>query len=207
MAKERPNKQRKDFVRCNEQIRFSPVLVVYDGRNLGTMPNYEALAKARAVGLDLVEVAPQARPPVCSIMDYGKYMYERAKRKKEKQTPQKEKEVTFRYVIDDHDLETKAGQIRRFIEKGMRVKLVVKFKQREKAHREQGFVTMRKLLEKVQDVVTVEKAPSFEGANIIARVDAKKGVKKDGPQESTIPATRDSAPDLRLPTSQAGSGS
>jgi len=168
----KPGKQQggKDFVRYNERIRIPQVLVVHEGRNLGVMATREALAKARSMGLDLVEVAPQARPPVCSIMEYGKYMYDKQKRAKSQSHAKKEKEVSFRYVIDDHDLVTKANQVRRFLEKGMRVKLMVKFKAREKAHKEQGFTAMKRLLSMLEDVATVEKAPGFEGNNIIARV-------------------------------------
>ncbi len=164
----------KDFVRCNEQIRIPQVLVVHEGKNLGVMPTREALSKARSFDLDLVEVAPQARPPVCSIMDYGKYMYDKRKRSKSQSHSQKEKEVSFRYVIDDHDLGTKAGQVRRFLEKGFKVKLVVKFKAREKAHKDQGFVTIKKLLALVEDIAVVERPPAFEGNNITARLDGTK---------------------------------
>ncbi len=165
----------KDFVRYNERIRIPQVLVVHEGKNLGVMQTRDALAKARSMGLDLVEVAPHARPPVCSIMEYGKYMYDRQKRSKSQSHGQKEKEISFRYVIDGHDLETKANQVRRFLEKGIKVKVVVKFKAREKAHKDQGFVAIQKLLSLLEDVATVEKAPSFEGNNIIARLDVKKG--------------------------------
>lgn len=180
MAYDRP-KAGRDFVRCNEQIRIPQVLLVHDGRNLGVMSNHEALARARAAGLDLVEVAPKSRPPVCSIMDYGKYMFERSKKQKTKQAGVKEeKEISFRYVIADHDLETKSTQVRRFLEKDIRVKVVIKFKAREKAHKDQGFVAMKRLLAMLEDIATVEKPPALEGSNIIVRLDAKKGMKKDG---------------------------
>ena len=166
----------KDFVRCNEQIRIPQVLLVHDGRNLGVMSNREALDRARAVGLDLVEVAPQARPPVCSIMDYGKYMFERKKKKhKQNSGVKEEKEVSFRYVIAEHDLNTKANQIRSFLEKDMRVKVVIKFKAREKAHKDQGFLVMKRVVSLLEDVAVLEKPASLEGSNIIARLDAKKG--------------------------------
>lgn len=203
MGKDRPRFEKKDFVRHNEQIRIPQVLLIYEGRNMGVMSNHEALAKARAVGLDLVEVAPHARPPVCSIMDYGKYMFDRQKKLKVKSSVKKEKEVAFRYVIDEHDLETKANQVRRFLEKDFRVKLVVKFKQREKAHKDQGFVIMQKLLNMIDDVAAAEKPPMFEGTNIIVRVDAKKG-KKDGLQGDTERAGRN--PGSTLPEPEAGRG-
>jgi translation initiation factor IF-3 len=197
---ERP-KAGKDFVRRNEQIRIPQVLLVYEGRNLGVMSNHEALAKARAVGLDLVEVSPHSRPPVCSIMDYGKYMFEKQKKQKTKQGGAKEeKEISFRYVIAENDLATKAGQIRRFLEKDIKVKVVIKFKQREKAHKDQGFVAMNRLLAMLEDIAAVEKSPTFEGSNIIARLDAKKG-KKDGVRSNPAGPEKNSGLHLQQPSS------
>lgn len=184
MAKNKAKQQKRNFVRCNERIRIPEVLLVQDGKNLGVVKTSEALAKARSAGLDLVEVAPQARPPVCQIMDYGKYMYEKQKREKHKaSSQQKEKEISFRYVIDDNDLQTKANQIRKFIEKGLKVKVVVKFKAREKAHKDKGFTALEKLIVMLDDVCSVEKAPGFEGHNVTARLDAKKDA-KDGQREN-----------------------
>lgn len=174
------DKQRKDFVRRNEQIRVPQVLVVENGRNIGTMPTSVALAKARAAGLDLVEVAAQAKPPVCQIMDYGKFMFDKQKKEKDKGGAQsKEKEISFRYVIDEHDLQTKANAAKKFLEKGNKVKVVVKFKQREKAHKDKGFEALEKLVAMVEDVATLEKPATFEGSNIVARLQAKKGVKSE----------------------------
>lgn len=178
MGKDKPKS--KDFVRRNDQIRVPQVLLVHEERNLGIMSSYEALMKARAVGLDLVEVAPHAKPPVCSIMDYGKYMFERQKKMKSKQAGlKKEKEVCFRYVTDEHDLETKANQVRKFLEKDMRVKLMVKFKQRENIHKDQGFIVIKKVLAMVEDIAIIEKPPVLEGTTIVARLDAKKGNKHE----------------------------
>ena len=167
------------FVRSNERIRILEVLLIHEGQNLGVMKTQEALEKAREVGLDLVEVSPNSRPPVCQIMDYGKFMYERNKKKK--QHIMKDKEVSFRYVIDDHDLETKANQIRKFIGKGHKVKVVVKFKAREKAHKDKGFVALNKLITMLGDAVSVEKPPGFEGHCVTARLDKKDS--KDGSTE------------------------
>jgi translation initiation factor IF-3 len=185
MPKKKAKKQDKNFVRVNERIRIPQILVVHEGKNLGVMNNRDALAKARGLGLDLVEVAPNARPPVCQIMDYGKYRYEKSKREsKAKSQMRKEKEISFRYVIDDHDLETKANQVRKFLEKGQRVKLVVKFKAREKAHKEKGFVALKKIIAMLEDVASVEKAPGFEGHNITARLDVIKGYKDERSKEA-----------------------
>jgi translation initiation factor IF-3 len=188
-------KEREDFVRCNERIRISQVLVIHEGQNLGVMQTRDAQQKARSLGLDLVEVAPKARPPVCQIMDYGKFMYDKQKRSKAKSQTRREKEISFRYVIDDHDLETKANHIRKFLSKGMKVKVVVKFKAREKAHKEKGFVALKKLIAMLEDVASVEKAPGFEGHNITARLDVLKG-SKDEPEKHSKEAISDSQTDL-----------
>lgn len=129
---------------------------------------------ARNEGLDLVEISPQSRPPVCSIMDYGKYKYDEKKKKQaQKHTGPKEKEVSFRYVIDDHDLNVKINQMKRFLEEGDRVKITVKFKARENAHKDQGMLLIKKCLEQFPDAV-VEKPPGFEGNQIVCRLSPKK---------------------------------
>lgn len=172
---------KKDWVRHNEQIRLSPIVVIHEGKNLGSMPTYEALQMARSLDLDLVEIAPNARPPVCHIRDYGKFMFERSKKKKEseKSNGPKEKEVEFRYVIGDHDLETKVNQIKKFLAKGHKVKCVCIFKQREKAHKDQGFVILNRVIELLGKSVNVEMMPKFEGQNIICRFDSIKELKED----------------------------
>lgn len=177
MAKDKADK--KDWVRHNEQIRISQVLVIHDGKNMGVMYTRDALILARNTGLDLVEVSPNAKPPVCHIIEYGKFMYDRQKRKKEqKQTQLKEKEMAFKYVIGDHDLLTKANQIRKFLEKGMRVKCVVEFKDRQKAHKNLGFELLDKVINILNDIAVVETAPQFEGGKAICKLDLKKEVKK-----------------------------
>lgn len=178
---DRNERSKKDWVRCNEQIRIPQVLVIFDGKNLGVMSNRDALNIARQSNLDLVEVSPHTRPPVCHITDYGKYMFERGKKQKEvasKQNQIKEKEVDFRYVIGEADLQTKINQIRKFLEKGMKVKCVCRFKMREKAHKDQGFDILNKVINQLQDVATVESPPKYEGSNIMCKLDVKKE-KKD----------------------------
>lgn len=169
--------RKKDYVRKNEQIRVPQVLVIEEGRNLGAMATSIALAKARAANLDLVEVAPQSKPPVCQIMDYGKFMFDKQKKEKDRPHGQKEKEICFRYVIDTHDLETKANAARKFLERGDKVRVVVKFKQREKAHKDKGFEALDKLVSLLSDVAELDKPPAFEGSNIVARLHVKKGQK------------------------------
>lgn len=174
------NDNNNDYVRHNSQIRVPKVRLVKEGENLGIVSIQEAQTQARDNNLDLVEVSPNSNPPVCAIMDYGKFMYERQKKSKESKSSRvKEKELSFRYVISDNDLETKSNQARKFLEKGDRVKLVVKFKKREKAHKEQGWQVLEKMVKLLNDVATIEKEPSYEGGNISVRLELKKG-SKDG---------------------------
>lgn len=164
----------RNFVRKNEQIRCPKVLLVKDGQKLGVFPSFEALRIAREEELDLVEVAPNAQPPVCAIMDYGKFKFDQQRREKEKKSSSpKEKEITFRYVISDHDLEVKINQAKRMLEDGDRVRFTVKFKARENAHKDQGMRAINKCLEFLKDVASIEKAPSFEGSQITCKVSPK----------------------------------
>lgn len=167
-------KDDRKFIRRNEQIRCPRVLLVKDGRKLGIFPSFEANRMARDEGLDLVEVAPDANPPVCSIMDYGKYKFDQQRKDKEQRNlAPKEKEVTFRYVISDHDLEVKVNQAKRILEAGDKVRFVVKFKARENAHKEQGMRAIKKCLELLGESACIEKQPSFEGSQIICKVSLK----------------------------------
>ena len=180
MAVKGEGEKRKDFVRHNEQIRVPQVLLIENGRNVGVIATSIAMAKARAAGLDLVEVAAKAKPPVCQIMDYGKFMFDKQKKEKDKgHNNHKEKEISFRYVIDDNDLKTKANAARRFLEKGDKVRVVVKFKHREKAHKDKGFEVIQKLVDLVADIAAIEKPAAFEGSNIVGRLQAKKGTKSE----------------------------
>lgn len=175
MANEMPR------VRHNEQIRIPQVLVIHNGKNLGVMSNRNALDLARSHNLDLVEVSPNSRPPVCHIIDYGKYMYDKQKKLKESQSKQfgvREKEVDFRYVIAENDLQTKIKQIRQFLIKGFKVRCVCKFRQRENAHKAQGFEILKKVIEMVEDVCIIESPPKFDGSNVVCKLDVKKGEKK-----------------------------
>jgi len=136
---------------------------------LGIFPTHEAIRMARDLGLDLVEVAPQARPPVCKMMDYSKWKYEQSKRLKEakkKQKTQDVKEVKMRPTIDDHDFYVKARACERFLEQGDKVKATIMFRGRELAHVELGQKVLERLLGEVKDICTVEKAPRMEGRNM-----------------------------------------
>ena len=148
----------------NEQIRDREVrLIGPDGAQLGIVSSREALAKAQEAGLDLVKIAPQAKPPVCKIIDYGKYRYELA-RKKQKTIDIKE--VRLSPNIDTNDLNTKANTARKFLVKGDRVKVSLRFRGREMAHMAGGRKVLDSFAELLSDVAVVEKAPKLEGRSM-----------------------------------------
>jgi len=157
-------------VRVNRQIRISPVRVIDpDGVQLGIMPIEEALAAAEERGLDLVEVAPNARPPVCRIMDYGKYKYEEARKARlarKKQHQVQVKEVKFRPGIEAHDFEFKVRHARRFLQEGDKVKATMMFRGRQVAHPELGREVLDRVAQAVEDVGKVEIEPTMEGRNM-----------------------------------------
>ncbi|HPT35244.1 MAG TPA: translation initiation factor IF-3 [Bacillota bacterium] len=156
--------------RVNDQIRAREVrLIASDGAQLGIFPVQEALNIAREQGLDLVEVAPHAKPPVCRIMDYSKWKYEQSKRQKEarkKQKAQDMKEVKMRPAIDQHDFDVKARACRRFLEQGDKVKATIMFRGRELAHVGLGQKVLERLLDSVKEICQVERAPRMEGRNM-----------------------------------------
>lgn len=134
------------------------------------MTNYEALRKAEEAGLDLVEIAPTASPPVCRIMDYGKYKYEQAKKQHAARQHQKTmqlKEVKVRPHIDDHDLEFKIRNVKKFLQAGNRTKITMMFRGREMAYPEIGKATLERIAMEVTDIGTVEHPPRLEGRNMV----------------------------------------
>ncbi|MHB8307536.1 MAG: translation initiation factor IF-3 [Candidatus Desulforudaceae bacterium] len=141
-----------------------------EGEQLGIVPFFDALRMAEEKGFDLVEVAPQARPVVCKIMDYGRYKYEQSKRDKESRKKQHVvslKEVKMRPNIEDHDFDVKAKNAIRFLQDGDKVKVTLMFRGREIVHPHLGQQILRKLAEQVQDMATVERHPKLEGRNMI----------------------------------------
>lgn len=161
------------------------------GEQLGVMKTRAALEMARAQNVDLVEVAPNAQPPVCRLMDYGKYRYEQDKKEKEARKSQKVivvKEIRLRPKIDDHDLETKGKQARIFLEEGHKVKMTVLFRGREMAHQDIGREVLNQMLDFLKDVVTVEQAPRLEGRNMtmmLSKAAAKAEAKPARPANPT----------------------
>jgi translation initiation factor IF-3 len=141
-----------------------------DGSQIGIVSTQDALRQARDLDLDLVEVAPQAVPPVARIMDYGKFKYERDIRQKEarrKQSRVEVKEIKFRPKIDTHDYETKKGHVERFLKTGARVKVTIMFRGREMAHTDLGRRILDKLVGDLQGLAVVEAMPKQEGRNMI----------------------------------------
>jgi translation initiation factor IF-3 len=158
--------------RVNEQIRITPVRVINaEGAMLGIMPTGKAMELSRESGLDLVEVAPNERPPVCKIMDYGKFKYEQKKRSsKQKQHQVQIKEIRVRPKTGDHDIEVKVKRAREFIEHKDKVLVNVLFRGRELAHIEEGRRVMNEVLQALDDVAKLEKTPSMEGRRMTAIV-------------------------------------
>jgi len=154
-------------LRINEQIRVREVRLIDDeGAQKGIVSTLEALRMAQDVNLDLVEVAPQADPPVCKILDYGKYRFELEKKlrdSKKKQKLQTLKEIRMQPKINDHDLSFKARHIQEFLDNGDKVKVTIRFRGRELAHTELGLDVLNNVLAKLGGDLTVEKAPAMEG--------------------------------------------
>jgi translation initiation factor IF-3 len=157
--------------RVNEQIRAREVrLVGPEGEQVGIVPLERALQLAADVDLDLVEVAPMARPPVCKLMDFGKYKYESALKAREARRNQQQtviKEMKLRPKIDSHDYETKKGHVVRFLKAGDKVKVTIMFRGREQSRPELGFRLLRRLSEEVAELGFVEAAPKQDGRNMI----------------------------------------
>jgi translation initiation factor IF-3 len=161
------SQQHRSDIRINEGIRVREVRVVSaDGEQLGIMSIQEALDAARSRDFDLVEVAPDANPPVCRIMDFGKYKYTQARRQKEarkKQTTISVKEVKMGPKTEKHDFDFKLKHVRRFLEEGHKAKVTVRFKGREMAHTELGWKMLNKMVEAVSDIAVTENNPRMEG--------------------------------------------
>jgi translation initiation factor IF-3 len=155
----------------NDRIRAPQVrLVGADGQQIGIVSIQDALDRAQALDLDLVEVAPQANPPVCRIMDYGKFKYERDVRQKEarkRQVRVEVKEMKMRPKIDPHDYATKKGHIERFLKTGARVKVTIMFRGREMAHTELGRKLLDRLTEDLKELATVDTYPKLDGRNMV----------------------------------------
>jgi len=158
-------------LRINEEIRASEVRLVEDGEDSIVLPLRDALTHAVEKGLDLVEISPNAKPPVCRVMDYGKYRFEQLKREKEAKKNQRVvqlKEVKFRPNIEDHDFDTKVKNAERFLLDGDKVKATIMFRGREITHQDLGRVLLQRMADVLADVAVQEKPPKTEGKNMTA---------------------------------------
>ena len=174
--------RRDDRVRVNERIRVREIRVIDDtGQQLGIMAPPQALTIARQKGLDLVEISPTAVPPVCRIMDYGKYQYQEQKRAREAKKHQKiieVKEIKFRPKVDEHDYQFKKKHIERFLADGDKVKATIFFRGREMAHPEIGRRILERLVGELQDVAVIESDPQKEGNQLHTILAPRPGAKR-----------------------------
>ena len=154
-------------LRINEAIRMREVrLIDGEGNQKGILPTIEALRMAREAGLDLVEIAPQAQPPVCKLLDYGKYKFDLEKKTRESRKHQKQvriKEIRMQPKIDDHDLDFKTRHVREFLDEGNKVKVTVRFRGRELAHTELGRAVLDRILAMLEGNFLLERAAQMEG--------------------------------------------
>ena len=176
--------------RLNDDIRTRECrLVGYDGTQMGIFNTREALRIAEGQGMDLVEIAPNAQPPVCRIMDYGKFKYDqaiKAKQARKNQSKIETKEMKFRPKIDVGDYTTKKKHVLRFLESGSKVKITIMFRGREMAHPEQGLTILERLADDLKDVAVIENQPKMEGRNmhmLIAPLPAAAKKKKAAKEE------------------------
>ncbi|WP_311139240.1 translation initiation factor IF-3 [Lancefieldella parvula] len=183
---------KNDGPRINEEITARTCrLIDADGSQLGLFGVNDAMKRAREHGLDLVEIAPNAEPPVCKILDYSKFKYEQARKAKaarKNQVKIEVKEMKFRPKIDVGDYETKKGHVLRFLKKGARVKITIMFRGREMAHPEQGRIVLDRLAEDLKPYATIEQKPLIEGRNMHMLVAPIKGAfdeKPEGAENST----------------------
>lgn len=189
------NRQNKKFYRTNERI-FAQQLRVIDanGKQIGILPRSEALEKSRSQELDLVEIAPTAKPPVVRIIDFKKFLYQEEKKRREEKRKAKTsetKEVRLGPFMDDHDLDTKTRRAREFLEENNKVKLVVRFKGRQMGHPEFGHKVIGKAIESLSDISKIDIAPRFEGRQLVSMLSPQRhrpdSVQKDSVLKVSLP--------------------
>jgi translation initiation factor IF-3 len=195
-------------LRINHRIRVPEIRVILDEEQLGILPTHEALRLAEEKGLDLVEISPRAFPPVCRIMDYGKYKYEEAKKKQQarkRASTVETKEIKFRPKTEEHDMAFKVKHIRRFLEGGNKVRLAVVFRGREITHPKTGMNVLDRVVELCNDIATVEANPNMEGRRMIMVISPKPGVVRKA-QEAKKAAVAAQAAALAQKKDQPGGG-
>jgi translation initiation factor IF-3 len=184
----------RDLTRVNERIRVPEVRVIgEDGKQIGVMRTDDALRYAQERDLDLVEVAPDARPPVTRILDYSKYKYEQAQKQKAARKHQQQitiREIKFRPKIAEKDYETKKGHVQRFLKRRDKVKITIMFRGREVTHPERGQQILDRLAEELQDLAVVEQRPNLDGRNMTMLL---------GPSKAVLSGQFDGANGVRAP--------
>ena len=199
----------RDTTRINERIRVPEVRLVDEkGEQIGVMKVDDALNYARERDLDLVEIAPEARPPVCRVLDYSKYKYEQEQKKKAARKHQQQvtvREMKLRPKIATHDYETKKGHILRFLKHGQKVKVTIMFRGREMAHPERGEALLRKVADELAEFGTIEQRPNQEGRNMIMILAPVKAPvrKPDRPAEGEAAPAAAEAPAANTPAPEA----
>jgi translation initiation factor IF-3 len=194
----------QDQYRVNRRIRVPQVRVIGDdGSQLGVLNTDDALRRAEDAGLDLVEVSPKAMPPVCKIMDYGKFKYENAKKTKDARKHQSTtttKEIKFRPKTDDHDFDFKVKHIRRFLMEGNKAKLAVIFRGREIVHPETGQDVLKRVVEATSDIAQVEQAPLMEGRRMLMIIAPRVGrISPPQPRPAPQPGAQPAQPTTSAP--------
>lgn len=194
----RPDDRPEPSVRVNQRIRVPEVrLIGPDGTMIGIMSSAEALERARQAGLDLVEVNPKAQPPVCRLMDYGKFKYEQKKQAnlaRKRQTVIEIKEIKFRPKTDDHDYDFKLRHIRRFLADGDKAKITVRFRGRELAHPQVAQQLLDRIVNELKDEAVVEQGSRMEGRTMFLLLAPKAGAKPAAPAPAPPTATRPVGP-------------
>ncbi len=191
----------RDTTRINERIRVPEVRVIgEDGKQIGVMRTDEALRYAQERDLDLVEVAPDARPPVTRILDYSKYKYEQAQKQKAARKHQQQitiREIKFRPKIAQNDYDTKKGHVERFLKRKDKVKITIMFRGREVTHPERGQQLLERLAEELQDLAIVEQRPNLDGRNMTMML---------GPSKAVLAGTLDAEAEAETATETDGNG-
>ena len=192
----------KSFIRINDRIRAREIRVIDEnGEQLGILAPFEALKIARERGLDLVEVSPNAVPPVCRIQDYGRFLYEKEKSDRAARKKQKVivvKEVKFSVTLDEHDYQTKKNQAVRFLNEGDKVKASLRFRGRQMAHRELGYAKINRLIQDIGEAGIVEFMPRMEGTILHAILAPSK--KQEAPKPKAPEAPKPKAPEAPRPS-------
>ena len=174
-------KNEEKFYRVNHQIKFSPIVVIDEnGKNLGALPLNRAKDLAYEAGKDLVEIAPNSKPPVCRIMDFGKFKFEQKLKEKKQKSKQKKqsqtKEIRLSPVIQENDLETKIKAAQKFLTHGQKVNIKLEFRRRELAHQNLGFEIIKTFVDRLQDFGIAPLPPKSEGKSLFCLVEPKEKI-------------------------------